>query len=163
MALTPPSPLTSEHDLTQFDCGKPALTDWLRERASKAEGRSARTYVVCDGLQVAAYYCLAAGGVSHGETPAKLKRNMPDPIPIMLLGRLAVDHRYQKKGLGGALFQDAIKRTIAIHAQVGLAALVVHAIDDEAKAFYIQYGMQEFPEGSRTLFIPVATLIKARL
>jgi GNAT superfamily N-acetyltransferase len=160
--ISPPAPLTKEDVVTKFDCGKAPLNDWLRNTALKAEGRSARTMVVSDTTGVIGYYCLSTGGVNHDENPLpKLKRNMPNPIPAMILGRLAVDRNFQGAGLGSSLFQDALQRVLRTHAEVGFRALIVHAIDDEAKAFYIRYGFQEFPMGTKTLFLPIETLVNA--
>lgn len=156
-----PSPLDPSMRLESFDCGKAALTDWLKQKAAKAEGRSARCYVVTEASVAVAYYCLATGAVSHDEANAKLRRNMPDPIPIMLLGRLAIDTRYQGQGLGSALLKDAFQRFLAASQIVGASALFVHAIDDEAKAFYLKYGLRELAPASRTLYIPTASLVAA--
>jgi GNAT superfamily N-acetyltransferase len=157
--ISAPAPLTKDHVLTGFDCGKAPLTDWLRTKAIKSEGKSARTMVIADATGVIGYYCLATGGVHHDEKPLpKLKRNMPNPIPTMTLGRLAVDKNFQGAGIGSAILQDALQRVLRVHAEVGFRALIVHAIDDEAKAFYIRYGFQEFPMGTKTLFLPIETL-----
>jgi GNAT superfamily N-acetyltransferase len=110
---------------------------------------------------VIGYYSIATGGVTHDEgPPSSLKRNMPNPIPVVILGRLAVDKGFQGSGIGSALLQDALRRSLSLHTQVGFAAVIVHAIDDEAKAFYIKYGMREFPRANKTLYIPVETIIK---
>ena len=101
--LTAPEPLNDSHLIDQFECGEPSLDDWLRRRASanQASGAS-RTFVVCRGVQVLGYYALAAGGITSSEAPSRLRRNMPDPIPVMVLGRLAVDRREHGKGLGNS-------------------------------------------------------------
>jgi GNAT superfamily N-acetyltransferase len=156
----PPEPIAIHHDLTAFDCGKTPPNDWLRHWALKSEARSARTYVVCVGASVAAYYCLATGGVTHDRLSGNLRRNMPDPVPMMVLGRLAVDLRYKRQGLGAGLLRDALQRTAAISMSAGCRALMVHAIDDDAKAFYLRYGFKEYPEGSSILFLPVETILK---
>jgi GNAT superfamily N-acetyltransferase len=120
--------------------------------------------VVTDHASVVGYYCLATGGVHHDSHPLpKLRRNMPNPIPVLILGRLAVDRNFQGNGIGSSLLQDAMRRTLSLHADVGFAALVVHAIDDEARAFYIKYGMQEFPIGTRSLYMPIDTIAAAIL
>ncbi len=158
---TAPAPITSQHDLGHFCCGKAALDDWLRQRALKADGRSARTYVVCRGEAVVGYYSLATGGTSHIGAPGKLRRNMPDPVPMMVLGRLAVDQQHHGLGLGRGLLRDAMMLVAGLHKDVGFRALLVHAKDDEALAFYIRYGFIEYPSGTRTLFLPIETLIAA--
>lgn len=158
---TPPTAISSGHELGGFACGQAALDDWLRHRALRAEGASARTYVVCESRMVVGYYCLATGGARHDGVNAKLRRNMPDPIPMMVLGRLAIDHRHQRRGLGGALLRDAMLRIVQANRIAGFRALAVHAKDDEAVAFYVRYGFVESPPGGRTLFLPVETIIAA--
>jgi GNAT superfamily N-acetyltransferase len=162
--IAAPAPLTNGHILSKFDCGKAPLNDWLRLRAMKQEGRSARTLVVAIGSEVIGYYSLATGGVRHDDHPLpKLKRNIPNPIPVIILARLAIDKNSQGMGLGSWLLQDAFKRSLSLHDKIGFVAVVLHAVDDDAKAFYIRYGMQEFPVGSRTLYIPIETIIKTLL
>lgn len=161
VTLTCPSPIQTSHDFVNFDCGKPPLTDWLKTLAMKQEGRSARTYVVCSGsagLTVVGYYAIATGGIERSRAIRPLRRNMPDPLPVMVLGRLAVDKEFQNHGIGGGLLRDALRRTVQAAAMVGVAALIVHALDDDALAFYIKYGFVAFPQGSRTLFMPVQTI-----
>jgi GNAT superfamily N-acetyltransferase len=159
--ITPPGPLTDRHIISEFDCGNPALNDRLRTHALKGEGRSARTFVINERGHVVGFYTLGAGAVRHDEAPSKLRRNVPNPIPVAILARLAIDKSCQRSGLGSALLQDAFRRIFGLQKDIGVAAVLVHAIDDEAKVFYIKYGMQEFPAGSRTLFLPIETLVKA--
>jgi GNAT superfamily N-acetyltransferase len=160
--ISPPAPISKDDVLTRFDCGKAPLNDWLRNKALKSEGKSARTMVISDTTGVIGYYSLSTGGVHHDENPLpKLKRNMPNPIPAMILGRLAIDRNFQGVGIGSALLQDALHRVLRTHAEVGFRAVIVHAIDDEAKAFYIRYGFREFPMGTKTLFLPIETLISS--
>src|SRR5438270_4304604 len=101
-ALRPPAPITPEHDVAQFDCGKIPLNDWLRRYALKNEGRASRCFVTCSGKTVVGFYCLSAGSVENAEVPAALKRNMPPIVPVLVLGRMAVDRQYQGHGIGGA-------------------------------------------------------------
>lgn len=156
--LRPPEPLSPDHDLSGFSCGRPELDAWLRQRAGKAEGASARTYVLCEGKVVFGYYCLAAGAIARESVPGRLRRNMPDPLPVMIVGRLAVDRSRQRRGLGKALLKDALLRIAQAAAIVGLRAVVVHAIDSEAEAFYRQFGFIEYPTTSRVMFLPIETL-----
>lgn len=159
MRLTAPVPLGEQHDLSRFDCGKPSLNDWLRQRASRAEGRSARTYVVCTHENaVVGYYTFAAGGVRLDELPKPLRRNMPPVAPVTILARLAVDMGQQGRGLGRALLRDGLLRALNASRAIGSAAVLVHALDDEARVFYAGYGFVEFPEGSRTLFIAMQAI-----
>ena len=109
-SLSSPVPLTAEHDLSAFDCGEPALNDWLRHRALKNESRFSRTYVVCDGNRVVAYFCIAAGSVERAAAPGKVRRNAPDAIPVSVIGRLAVSRDHAGKGLGADMLSDALRR-----------------------------------------------------
>jgi GNAT superfamily N-acetyltransferase len=160
-AMSRPMRISATHDVSNFDCGKQPLTDWLRFRALKAEARSARTYVVGNETQaVVGYYCLATGAVALSDTPKKFQRNMPDPIPMMVLGRLAVDRSSQGIGIGRGLLKDAFQRTLHASEIVGVAGLIVHAIDDDAVPFYLQYQFALSPLNPRTLIMPVKTMVK---
>lgn len=165
-AYRPPEPLSAEHDVGGFSCGKPPLDAWLTERALRSEGRSARTFVVTAAAQagarpVVAYYALATGSVARADVPRKIRHDLPNPAPVMVLARLAVDETHGGRGLGSALLRDAMLRTLGISRDAGVRALIVHAIDDEAAAFYTRYGFQAFPDGGRTLFLPIETLAQA--
>jgi len=140
-SLRAPEPLNDAHQLDAFTSGAPTLDGWLQRkaRANQVSGAS-RTYVVCRGDQVVGFYAVAAGSVSHDLLPRKLKQNMPDPIPVIVLGRLAIDLSEQGNGLGRALLRDAILRVSAAAHEVGIAAILVHALNDRAKAFYIGCG-----------------------
>lgn len=160
-ALTEPVPITDQHDLSQFACGKPALDDWLRQRALKNEGLASRCFVVCDGQQVVGYYALSAGSVGTTDVPGALRRNMPKSIPVMVLGRLAVDHRRHGQGIGPGLLKDALRRALSVAENVGARAILVHAIDQEVVSFYTQYGFKAFPEGELTFFLPIEEVAAA--
>ncbi len=139
MKYTPPEPIQPTHDLTAFNCNKAALNDWLRNKALENEKLGAsRTYVVCYGEKVVGYYSLATGSINHSDVPGKIKRNMPNPIPVMLLGKLAVDINHQKRGLGKGLVKDAIRRVLQASTIAGIRAILVHAIDEEARIFYVE-------------------------
>jgi len=159
--VSPPGPLSRAHDLTVFQCGKDALDDWLKFRALRAEGNTGRTYVVASGTKVVGYYTLATGAAKREQLPKKLQRNSPDPIPLMVLARLAVDSRFQGQGIGHGLLKDALIRSIQASEIVGFRAVLVHAIDDDARLFYEKFQFVEFPNGSQTLFLPVETLKRA--
>ena len=152
MKLEPPALLTAEHALDGFACGTPTLDDWLkrRARANQISGAS-RTYVVAEAGRVVAYYCLASGALALSDAPGDLKRNMPDPIPMAILGRLAVDQSWQGRGLGIALLRDAVERTQGASAILGIRGLIVHALSDEAKAFYEHHGFVASPVRPMTL------------
>ncbi|NTV94409.1 MAG: GNAT family N-acetyltransferase [Thiobacillus sp.] len=144
--LSAPEPLAAEHSVEAFTCGIASLDDWLkrRARANQASGAS-RTYVVAEADRVVGYYCLASGALALSETPAGIKRNMPDPVPMAILGRLAIDRSWQGRGLGAALLQDAVHRTVAASAILGIRGLLVHALSEPAKAFYEHYGFVASP------------------
>jgi predicted N-acetyltransferase YhbS len=139
MGVEAPVPLNQSHDLTSFDCGNIELSDWLKKKALKNQiSGASKTFVVCDNKQVVAYYSLAAGSIEHQFVNAKVKRNQPNPIPIVILGRLAVDKTYQNKGLGSDLVKDAVQRVFTASEAIGIRAILVHAIDASAKTFYEQ-------------------------
>ena len=153
--VSAPEPLSAAHNCEVFDCGEPVLNDWLKRRALKNEGIGAsRTFVVCqDDDNVVGYYVLATGSVMHKDAPSKIKRNMPEPVPVMVLGRLAVDKKAQSMGIGRGLLKDAILRTITVAKQAGIKALLVHALSEEARKFYLQCGFIESPLDSMLLMI----------
>ncbi len=142
--LSQPTPLQALHRLEGFTCGEPDLDDWLKRRAlvNHLSGAS-RCFVVADAARnVLGYYTLAAGAVAHDQATGAVRRNMPDPIPVMVLARLAVDQRAQGQKLGAALLQDAVHRAVAVSENAGVRALLVHALHDRAKAFYEYYGFK---------------------
>lgn len=160
--LSAPVPLTAEHDLSAFDCGEPALNDWLRDRALKNESRFSRTYVVCEDNRVVAYFCISAGAVERAAAPGKLRRNAPDSIPVSMIGRLAVSRNHAGKGLGADILADALRRIAVASQSIGIGAVLVHAKDDAAKRFYMNCAeFIEYPEDSRTLFLPIETVVAA--
>ena len=162
MALTAPAPILRSHDLEAFDCGEPALNDWLKQRALKNESRFSRTYVVCDGNRVVAYVCIAAGAVERAAAPGKLRRNAPDSVPVSIIGRLAVDRDYAGRRLGADMLADALRRIALASRSIGIGAVMVQAKDEQAKRFYLACAeFQEFPEDSRTLFLPIETVVVA--
>lgn len=160
--LSAPQPLADHHQLADFDCGEPSLNEWLKRRAAKNQANgSSRTYVVCEGDTVIAYYCLAAGAVGHAEAPAAMKRNRPDPVPVLVLGRLAIHRDQHQKGIGTALLNDAIRRAIQAAEIAGITALLVHAISEPARRFYLSRGFIESPVKPMTLCLMLATVNRA--
>ena len=160
--LSPPAPLTAEHELSGFDCGEPALNDWLQQRALKNESRFSRTYVVCEGPRVVAYYCISAGAVARASSPAKVRRNAPDTIPVSVIGRLAVSRNYSGRGLGADLLADALRRIAIASRSIGMRAVLVHAKDESAKRFYLKCAeFIEYPADSRTMFLPIEAVVAA--
>ena len=147
LPLRKPEPLAATHRLEDFQCGEAELDDWLKRRAlaNQVSGAS-RTFVVIDPEgRVCAYYALAAGAVSHQLATTRVRRNMPDPLPVMVLARLAVCLSMQGQHLGAALLQDAENRTLAVAQNAGVRALLVHALHERAKQFYEHYGFQPSP------------------
>lgn len=161
--LSAPVPLTAEHDLSDFDCGEPALNDWLLHRALKNESRFSRTYVVCeDDRRVVAYFCISAGAVERAAVPRKMRRNAPDSIPVSIIGRLAVSREHAGKGLGADILSDALHRIAIASRSIGIGAVLVHAKNGGAKRFYMRCAeFIEYPEDSRTLFLPIETVVAA--
>ncbi|UMY19763.1 GNAT family N-acetyltransferase [Methylobacterium organophilum] len=160
--LAPPVPLSPRHDPSEFDCGEPALNDWLRHRALKNESRFSRTYVVCEGERVVAYVCISAGAVERAAAPGRFRRNAPDAIPVSVIGRLAVDRRHAGKGLGGDLLADALRRIAAASRSIGIGAVLVQAKSEAARGFYwAQAEFIEYPVDSLVLFLPIETVIAA--
>lgn len=160
MQRSAPEPLVVAHLLDEFGCGEASLDEWLKRRALANQLSGARrTFVVADqNGRVYGYYAMAAGAVSHQAATGGVRRNMPDPIPVMVLARLAVDQRAQGAKLGAALLQDAVNRAVAVSANAGVRALLVHALDDRAKQFYEHYGFQESPHHPMTLMLRLKTV-----
>lgn len=157
--LSTPVPLRSDHDLTTFDCGEPALNEWLRKRALNNESRFSRTYVLCAGNRVVGFYSIAAGAVERAAAPGKFRRNAPDYVPVIIIGRLAVDLGHRGQGLGVDLLVDALRRISHASGNIGVRAVLVHAKDDAAKWFCMRYAeFIEYPGDSRTLFLPIETI-----
>lgn len=160
-ALGPPVPLMAGHDVSRFDCGKVPLNDWIRDTALRAEGRTSRCYVTTQRNRVVGFYCLAAGAVSHEGAPRKLRQNAPDPVPIVIIGRLAVDKSLQGMGVGRALLKDALLRIAKASDLVGARAVVVHVVDQRAVPFYARYGFRAFPMGNQTLFLTIDEIVRS--
>lgn len=160
--ISAPQKLSANHDLSQFYCGEPSLDDWLKRRAlGNEESGASRTYVACVGKQVVGYYALAVGAITHAESPGRIRRNMPDPVPVMVLGRLAVDQTRQGQYIGLALLRDAILRTTQAAEIAGIRAIVVHAISESAKQFYLRVGFIQSPLDPMTLMITTTEAAKA--
>jgi predicted GNAT family N-acyltransferase len=142
--------------MADFDCGNDTLNEWLTRRALKNQNSGAsRTFVICQDNQVVGYYALASGSVERMASPKSIARNMPEPIPVMVLGRLAIDTRLQGQRLGSALLKDALLRTLSVSKNVGIRAILVHAISEDARRFYLSYGFLVSPIDTMTLMLPV--------
>ena len=158
--VSAPSRLDSHHDLSRFQNGKhPSLNDWLRDRALTSKGLSARTYVICDAedpTRVVGYYAIATATVRREGLPsAKLRKGMPEEVPLLLIGRLALDEDYQGLGIGTDLLADALRRCLAAAEIAGARGVVAHALDEEALRFYQRHGFLLSPLGERTVVMPI--------
>ena len=154
--IAAPRLLEADDDASQFDCGVPVLNDWLRRRAlvNHLSGAS-RSYVATAGRRIVGFYCLSAGAIQHVTAPRNIRRNMPEPIPVVVMGRLAVDVNFQGRGLGPALLQHALERTHEVAASAGIRALLGHAKDETAAAFYKRFGFVPSPLDSLMLMARV--------
>lgn len=163
-SLSAPEPIAGHHEIEAFDSGEPDLDSWLRKRALTNEReRASRTFVVCSRNVVVGYYCLAAGSVSHAEAPGSVRRNMPQPIPAIVLGRLAVDRRWGGKGIGAGLLKDAVLRSVHVSQELGARALLVHAISECAREFYLKFGFVESPINRMTLMLNLSKISSSNL
>ena len=162
MGLSKPELLNSFHDVKYFDCKTDTLNLWLKTKAIKNQaGNASKVFVVCDENKVAAYYALATGSVERSEAPGVIKKNMPNPIPVLILGRLAVDKNYKGKGIGKFLLKDAMLRLINISNEVGVKAMLVHALSEDAKRFYLKFGFKESLVEPLKLFCSTETIKKS--
>ncbi|CAQ86497.1 MULTISPECIES: GNAT family N-acetyltransferase [Photorhabdus] len=157
--INDPTLLTDDHNLDNFNSGVDTLDNWLIDRALKNQKENAsRTYVVSENKDVIAYYSLATGSIMSEEAISKFKRNMPNPIPVIILARLAVDKNYQGKGFGRYLVRDASIRVAQAADLVGVRGLIVHAISEDAKEFYKSVGFNDSPLNPMTLMITLKDL-----
>ena len=160
--VTAPEHLQAHHDVSAFSNGKHLSLDaWLKERALRSEGLSARTYVICKlsaPTRVVGYYAISTAMEERLSLPsAKMRRGMPDQVPLLLIGRLALDTSLHGRRLGADLLADAVRRCCAASQIVGARAIVAHAIDEEAAHFYRHHGFLFSPLGERTLLLPIET------
>jgi GNAT superfamily N-acetyltransferase len=162
LQLRPPEPLSATHDVSRFTNGvHPSLDQWLRERAHSSEGFSARTYVVCTAEpdRVVGYFSISAAVEQRNALPsAKLRRGLPAQVPLLLIGRLAVDAQWRGQGLGSALLADALRRCLAASEIAGVRGIVAHAIDEAAVGFYERHGFILSPLGERVMLMPIETV-----
>jgi len=158
MTLSAPDLLTDHHEIEAFASGLESLDTWLKRRAMKNQATGAsRTFVACDGRRVVAYYALASSTVADVEASGRF-HHMPEPIPVVVLGRLAADQSFQGKGIGRALIRDAGHRVIQAADVIGIRGLIVQATSAEAKAFYEHIGFDASPLDPMTLMITLADL-----
>ena len=161
-SLRAPEHITPQHRVAEFASGNTELDRWLTDRALANEVTGAsRTYVVCAADRVIGYYALATGGIAHAHAPGRVRRNMPDPLPVMIIGRLAVDRTWQGQGIGAGLLRDAISRIVQAADIAGIRAIVVNAIDEEAKRFYQHHGFGVSPTDALQLIITMSDAARA--
>ncbi|HJU38687.1 MAG TPA: GNAT family N-acetyltransferase [Tahibacter sp.] len=155
--LSPPAPLDSRHRLDGFSCTIEELEHWLKQRARKnhLEGAT-RCFVVCSDDAVVGYYALAAGSVSRAAAPGGIRRNMPEPIPAIVLGRLAVHRDWSGRGIGAGLLKDAVLRTLRVSQELGIRVMLCHAVDENARRFYLRHGFVESPGEPLTVMLNLA-------
>lgn len=162
--LDAPAPLTEQHNLDDFDSGEAVLDDWLRRRAlANMAIAASRTYVVCavGGRGVIGFYALAMGQILNQAASGAMRRNMPRQIPVVILGRLAIDRNWQGQGLGAAMLRDAVERSVRAAGEVAACLLVVHAISPAAEAFYRHFGFTRLPVETPTLALDLVKLARA--
>lgn len=161
MTFTVPALLSADHRTDAFDCGQATLNTWLKRHALANQERGAsRTYVVCADDRVVAYYAIAAGSIAHADAIGGVRRNMPEPVPVALLGRLAVDASVQGQGIGKHLLQDAVIRVAQASDVIGMRAIVVDALDVQAKIFYEQYGFVSSPISPFKLMVTIEAVLR---
>lgn len=159
MSFTGPVALDDSHQFDEFVSGTPSLDDWLVRRAlANQNGGASRTFVLCRDGKVVAYYALASSSITCADAVGRFRRNMPDPIPVIALARLAIDRSLQGQGFGRALVRDAGRRVIAAADLIGIRGMIVHAISEEAKQFYLRCGFLPSPTSDMTLMISLADL-----
>jgi predicted N-acetyltransferase YhbS len=158
-----PELLGQHHHLSEFDCGEEHLNDWLRYRAWRNEGRYARTFVVSpDDRRVIGYYCLSAGALNRSEASEPLQRNAPDPIPVMILGRFAVDASHQQQGVGSMLLHNALKRALNVSLSIGARGILIHAKDEAVRDYYMRFGFESMLPGEPlTVLLRIETVAQA--
>jgi GNAT superfamily N-acetyltransferase len=159
LTISAPALLTEAHETEMFESGVNTLDVWLKRRAIKNQTTGAsRTFVVCEENRVVAYYSLASSAVAVVDAPGRFRRNMPDPVPVVILGRLAVARAFQGQGFGRALVRDAGYRIVQAAEMIGIRGVIVQAVSDRAKKFYAHLGFQVSPLDSMTLMITLADL-----
>lgn len=163
MSIHLPEPLRDEHEIVGFDCGRQSLNEWLIETAGSSEARgNARTYVCVDSVnqRVIGYHALAAGSVRRADAKGRLARNAPDPIPVIVLARLAVDRKFQGEGIGSLLLVDALQRALSAAESIGARAIIVNPIDENAASFYESCGFAQSRTDATFLYLDMATAAK---
>ncbi|WP_411876480.1 GNAT family N-acetyltransferase [Vulcanococcus limneticus] len=160
MDLLAPQPLAQHHSTVSFDCGDSSLDHWLQQRAlANQQSGATRSFVVCNGDGIVkAYVALASGAVAVVAAPGRFRRNMPDPIPVVVLARLAVCRSVQGRGIARALLADAFERVLQASTKIGVRGIVVHAASAEARSFYLHMGFDPSPIDPDTLLIRLSNV-----
>lgn len=162
MEFSAPRLLQPDDNFSGFDCGEVSLNLWLRSSAERNNKSGAsKTFVTFCNDELVGYYCLSAASIAHLHAPKSLTRNMPDPLPCVLLGRLAIDDKFKGMGVGAALLKDAMMRVISVSQHTGVVGLLTHPLNTNAKKFYSKYGFVECPGSDDTLILPIKTIAKA--
>lgn len=157
--ISAPQPIEVKHQLATFRCGNASMDNWLKQRAMKNQKTGAsRTFVCCENDSVCAWYSLASSAVMMVDAPVGFRRNMPDPIPVVILGRLAVDATLQGQGIGRALVRDAGMRIIHVAETIGIRGLLVHALSKDAREFYLRVGFEPSPMDPMMLLVTLNDL-----
>jgi GNAT superfamily N-acetyltransferase len=152
--ISKPAALKQGHDLGAFDCERDAINNWLRNRAKRAEGDTGRTYVVCRGpKKVIGFYALAAGAVEHNKAPGALRRNAPEPIPVIILAQFGVDREEKRQGIGADLLSHAMRRALQAAKIIGARALLIHALDAAAAQYYRSHNFRPLDERGETFYL----------
>lgn len=159
--ITPPELLGHHHATSEFRCGKIVLDHWLKHQALKNQtNRGSRTFVIISDQKVVGYYALASGAVERSHITSNMARNMPNPVPVVILARLAIDLNFKGQSLGKALLKDALLRSLNVANEIGVKAVLVHALDNEAIAFYEKFGFQQMPKQENTLMLSIYNIEK---
>jgi GNAT superfamily N-acetyltransferase len=158
--LSTPALISLDYKWNDFNSGEPSLDEWLKKRAIRNQTSGAsRCFVICDDKkEVIGYYCLSAGAIKRESVPKVMQRSMPDLLPVLVLGRLAIDKKYHNKGLGSALLRDAMIRSVSIAEDAGVFAILIHSLSEQAKRFYLSRGFVESLFEPMTLFMTLATI-----
>lgn len=159
--------LGKDHDRSAFNCGQPMLNEWLKDRAGQFDRRDlSRTFVATrpDEAAVLGYYAISTHRVIYDVLPSAEAKGLPRlDIPVVLIGRLAVDRSVQGQGLGALLLVDALRRSLQISEQVGIRAVEVDALDDNARNFYLKFGFRPLLDDPRHLFLPMQEIRRLKL
>ncbi|ACQ82149.1 GCN5-related protein N-acetyltransferase [Beutenbergia cavernae DSM 12333] len=160
-----PEPLADHHRVDEFTCGVSSLDDWLKRRAlSNATSGASQTFVVADPSDaVVAYYSLSTGSIMRGDLPRGRRHGTPQPVPVLLIGRFAVDVAHHGAGIGRSLLQDALQRCLRLTSQIGFMFVLVHPVNDAADGFWRKYGFVDAPTEQPMLLLPLDQLRRMRL